>query len=129
MHCAPVIHAYFRWFHPCFPVLDRYATARLYLRGELSPLLLNAILFVGSGYCDVEAVCRLGFKDVGEAKAQLYYKARVLFDADWETDNLVVLQSLFLMSFWRAPPLGVKNIRYWLGSAISLAQDYGFHRS
>jgi len=129
LHCAPVIGAYFQWFHPCFPVLDRLDVARLYVSGRLSPLLLNAILFVGSSYCDVEPLCQMGYKDVGDAKANLYSKARVLLDADWETDKTVVLQSLFLMSFWRAPPLSVKNVRYWLGAAISLAQDYGFHRS
>ena len=124
-----VLHAYFRWFHPCFPVLDRAETARTFESGEISPLLLQAILFIGASYCDEGTIQRMGFRDHPEAKAQHYQRARLLYDADWESNQVTVLQALFLMSFWRAGPLNEKNTRYWLGSAISLAQTRGFHRA
>lgn len=124
-----VLRAYFRWFHPCFPVLDRAETARTVENGEISPLLLQAILFIGASYCDEETVRRMGFRDHPEAKARHYQRARLLYDSDWESNKVTVLQALFLMSFWRAGPLNEKNTRYWLGSAISLAQTRGFHRA
>lgn len=124
-----VLRAYFRWFHPCFPVLDRAEIARTVESDEISPLLLQAILFVGASYCDGETIQKMGFKDHPDAKAQHYQRARLLYDADWESNKVTVLQALFLMSFWRAGPLNEKNTRYWLGSAISLAQTRGFHRA
>ncbi|KAF1816898.1 hypothetical protein P152DRAFT_3545 [Eremomyces bilateralis CBS 781.70] len=124
-----VLRAYFRWFHPCFPILDRSEIAGMVKSGEISPLLYQAILFVGTSYCDEETVHRMGFRDRPEAKAKLYNRARLLFDADWESNKVAVLQSLFLMSFWRAGPLNEKNSRYWLGAAIGLAQTRGFHRA
>lgn len=127
--CLEVLRAYFHWFHPCFPVLDRAETARMFEAGELSPLLFQAMLFIGSSYCEEEIVRSMGFKDRPEAKAALYHRVRLLYDADWESNKVAVLQSLFLTSFWRAGPLNEKNTRYWLGAAISLAQTRGFHRT
>lgn len=124
-----VLRAYFRWFHPCFPVLDRAEIARTVENGEVSSLLLQAILFIGASYCDEETIQKMGFKDHPDAKAQHYQRARLLYDADWESNKVTVLQAIFLMSFWRAGPLNEKNTRYWLGSAISLAQTRGFHRA
>lgn len=124
-----VLRAYFRWFHPCFPVLDRAEIARTVESGEISPLLLQGILFIGASYCDEETIQKMGFRDHPDAKAQHYQRARLLYDADWESNKVTVLQALFLMSFWRAGPLNEKNTRYWLGSAISLAQTRGFHRA
>ncbi|OBT82782.1 hypothetical protein VE02_09277 [Pseudogymnoascus sp. 03VT05] len=127
--CVAVLQAYFQWFHPCFPIVDRVEIANRYNKGEMSPLLLKAILFIGASYCDEDTVRRMGFKDRPEAKSQLYNQTKILYDADWESNEVTVLQVLFLISFWRAGPLNVKNTRYWLGAAISLAQTRGFHRS
>ncbi|KEZ44903.1 hypothetical protein SAPIO_CDS2248 [Scedosporium apiospermum] len=107
----------------------RAETARMFEAGELSPLLFQAMLFIGSSYCEEEIVRSMGFKDRPEAKAALYHRVRLLYDADWESNKVAVLQSLFLTSFWRAGPLNEKNTRYWLGAAISLAQTRGFHRT
>lgn len=127
--CVAVLRAYFQWFHPCFPIVDRVEIANRYNKGEMSPLLLKAMLFIGASYCDEDTVRRMGFKDRPEAKSQLYNQTKILYDADWESNEVTILQVLFLISFWRAGPLNVKNTRYWLGAAISLAQARGFHRS
>jgi hypothetical protein len=127
--CLTVLQAYFKWFHPCFPVVDRVEIGKQYTMGEMSLLLLQAILFIGASYCDEDTVHRMGFKDRPEAKSQLYNRTKLLYDADWESNEITILQTLFLTSFWRAGPLNVKNTRYWLGAAITLAQARGFHRS
>ena len=127
--CLVVLQAYFEWFHPCFPILDRFDIYEQHKLGQISPLLFQAILFVGASYCNEDAVRRMGFKDCPDAKQHLYNRAKVLYDSDWENNKVTILQSLFLISFWRAGPLNVKNTRYWLGAAISLAQSRGFHRS
>ncbi|CAG9945864.1 unnamed protein product [Clonostachys rosea f. rosea IK726] len=125
----PVLEAYFTWFHPCFPILDRRLTAQHLANGTLSPLLLNAMLFLGSTYCTDEMISNIGFQDRAEAKARFYTKTRLLYSADWEQDKITLIQSVFLMSFWRGGPSDIRDVRYWLGVVISLAESQGLHRS
>jgi hypothetical protein len=126
--CHPALETYFRWFHPCFPILDRGETAYQYSIGKLSPLLLQAILFISATYCEEDTIYQMGFKDRLEAKSQLYNRAKILFEADWETDKVTTLQAVFLLSFCRGGSSNVKDVRYWLNIAVTLAQAYGFHR-
>lgn len=127
--CLPVIQAYFQWFHPCFPLLDRPSISRQLMAGNISPLLFQAMLFIGATYCDEEAIVAIGFQDRSEAKSLLYTRARLLFHADWEKDQITLIQGLFLMSFWRGESSDVRDVRYWLGVVITLAETYGLHRS
>jgi hypothetical protein len=124
-----LLGAYFEWFHPCFPILDRYRFFSSYIAKSISPLLLHSVLFVGATHCNENVMRRLGYHDRQEARNEMYNHAKDLYDADYETDKVTVSQALFLMSFWRAGPLLEKDTRHWLGAAISLAQTKGMHRS
>jgi hypothetical protein len=88
-----IFEAYVEWFHPCFPVLDKAETAHLLATGKLSPLLYQAIMFVGSTYCDESSVLRSGYRGRCDARAQLYDRARLLFDAEIESDVFIVIQA------------------------------------
>lgn len=133
--CLPAFEAYFAWFHPSYPVLDRAQVARRLSSAssfsgvDMSRMLLQAMLLIGSTYCDVGTIRAMGFADRSQAKTTFYMRARLLFHADWEKDEMVLIQSLFLMSFWRGAPADVRDVRYWLGVVITLAESYGFHRS
>ncbi|KAK1713007.1 fungal-specific transcription factor domain-containing protein [Colletotrichum acutatum] len=127
--CLPALHAYFTWFHPCFPILDRADISRRLVTMDISPLLLQAMLFIGSTYCDEATILGMGFKDRSEAKNLTYSRARVLFHANWEKDEFTLIQSLFLCSFWRGGPADWRDVRYWLGAVLTLAQTHGLHRS
>lgn len=127
--CLSVIQAYFTWFHPCFPVLDRPDIARRLPTMDISPILFQSILFIGATYCDEPAIVAMGFRDRTEAKSLLYTRARLLFHADSEKDQITLVQSLFLMSFWRGESSDVRDVRYWLGVTITLAETCGLHRS
>lgn len=126
---TPILQAYFRWFHPCFPILDKVEFSKVYTEDSISPLLLNAMLFVGVTYSEETTVRNLGYTSLGEAKWQLYTKAKLLFEADWETNSLTILQALFLLTFLRVPMSTVKGHRYWLSAAINLAHLHGLHRA
>lgn len=124
-----LLHAYFSWFHPCFPIVDRRALYKSYTTEAISPLLLQSLLFVGASYCSEETLRQHGYPNRHDARGTLYNYAKDIYDADYEKDKLTVSQALFLMSFWRSGPLLEKDTRHWLGSAISLAQTQGMHRS
>ncbi|KAI9371426.1 fungal-specific transcription factor domain-containing protein [Aspergillus egyptiacus] len=122
-----LLRAYFRWFHPCFPIVDRAAVYRARMQGSLSPLLLQAMLFIGVSLCDDETFARTEFPARYRAKFLFYSRAKAIYEADAEASPTVRLQALFMLSFWRGGPEEERDVRYWLGVAISLAQKRGIH--
>ncbi|KAB8234160.1 Zn(II)2Cys6 transcription factor [Aspergillus alliaceus] len=125
--CEILLSAYFTWFHPCFPILDRSAVNQSYTRGDISRLLLQSMLFIGVSLCTDEDFARTEFSVRYQAKFHFYSKAKAIYDADWESNKTTKLQSLFLLSSWRGGPSEERDTRFWLGVAISLAQKRGMH--
>ena len=124
-----LLKAYFRWFHPCFAVVDEVDIWNQYRSGTLSILLLQSLLFVGVLHCDEDILESLGFGSRHRAKYVFYNHAKDIYDSEFERRKITVIQSLFLMSFWRAGALLEKDTRHWLGAAINLAQTKALHRS
>lgn len=125
--CEMFLRAYFEWFHPCFPIVDRVEISKSCNDKTISPLLLQSMLFIGASLCSNEALRDAGFHDRYETKFLFYDRGKEIFDADCETNSLSKLQAVFLLSFWRSTPGHEKDTRYWLGAAISLAQTGGLH--
>jgi hypothetical protein len=124
-----LFEAYFKWFHVCFPVVNKPATFRQSQAGELSPMLCNAMMFIGVIHSHPDELRKIGLGNREEARHLFYNRAKDLYDVDYESNSLVQLQTMFLLSFWRGGPLLQKDCRYWLGGAITLAQKKGMHRS
>ncbi|KAI1740067.1 hypothetical protein F4680DRAFT_448262 [Xylaria scruposa] len=127
--CLLALEAYFTWFHPAFPILDQLDIHHRVKSMTISPILLQAILFTAATYCSDSVITSMGFADRSEAKYVLYTRARLLFHADVEKDGATLIQALFLLSFWRGGPSDTRDVRYWLGVAITLAESHGYHRS
>ncbi|KAE8408998.1 fungal-specific transcription factor domain-containing protein [Aspergillus pseudonomiae] len=125
--CAILLRAYFTWFHPCFPILDRLAVKQAYMRGDISHLLLQSMLFIGVSLCTDDDFACTEFSVRYRAKFLFYSRAKAIYDADWESNKTTKLQSLFLLSSWRGGPSEERDTRFWLGVAISLAQKRGMH--
>jgi hypothetical protein len=125
--CEALLQAYFEWFHPLFPILDRSRVQNDYLDETISPLLLQAMLFIGVSLCSDSALNTTGFSNRYKAKGLFYQRAKEIYDVGWETDTMIKLQSIFLLSFWRGGPTEERDVRYWLGTATDLAQKKGMH--
>ncbi|KAJ5494860.1 hypothetical protein N7463_010947 [Penicillium fimorum] len=125
--CDTLLRAYFDWLHPCFPILDRADLQSQYQGGTLSPLLFQSMLFIGVSLCSDTAFDTTGFNNRYQAKEVFYQRAKDIYDSGCETDTVVKLQSLFLLSFWRGSPNEERDVRFWLGAAIGLAQKKGMH--
>ena len=124
-----LLQAYFRWFHPCFPVVDTSKLSQEYKAARISPMLLQAMLFIGSNYLNDDFFVSSGLISKHKAKSQFYHKAKIIYDTDWESRKTAVVQTLFLISFRRSQASNDKDTRHWLGAAINLAQKQGYHRS
>lgn len=125
--CDTLLQAYFEWFHPCFPIVDRQTIHQAYTEHTISPLLLQAMLFIGVSLCSDTALRTTGFTNRYQAKGLFYQRAKEIYDVGWETDMIIKLQSLFLLSFWRGGPTEERDVRFWLGAATSIAQKKGMH--
>ncbi|EQB51989.1 hypothetical protein CGLO_08415 [Colletotrichum gloeosporioides Cg-14] len=124
-----LLRAYFKWFHPCFPIVDEQDVWQHHELETLSPLLLQAMLFIAVIHCEEDDLPALGLGSRHMAKYVFYNRAKDIYDVDFEPKKFTVTQALFLLSFWRAGALLEKDARHWLGAAISLAQTKALHRS
>ena len=124
---STLLNAYFAWFHPCFPILDRVTVYDAFMNRTVSPLLWQAMYFIGISLCTDSAFNTTGFEDRYQAKFSFYCRAKAIYDADLESNVIIKLQSLFLLSFWRGGPSEERDTRSWLGAAINLAQKRGVH--
>ena len=124
-----LLEAYFKWFHPHFAILDEEDFWKSYYTFEFSGLLLQAMMFIGVIHCEESTLNNLGWGNRHRAKWFFYIRAKDIYDATVETNKIIVIQSLFLMSFWRAGALLEKDARHWLGTAISLSETRALHRT
>lgn len=129
--CHELYRTYFRCVQPHYPILDPqdFAAHFVDIRNPPSWLLLQAVLFMAAGHCDLSVLKKAGFKSRSEARLTLFKRTKALYDADHELDKVTIVQALFLMSFWWATPMDQKDTWHWLGNAISLALTLGMHRS
>lgn len=129
--CDQIIEAYFEKIHPTLPILNRSQFMRRYNNPSNPPslLLLQAILLAGSRVCNSPAL----LDDQGSADLAsftFYKRAKALFDANYESDPITVVQSVILLGWWWEGPEDVtKNSFYWTRVALSIAQGFGLHRS
>ena len=124
--------AYFDYAYPHNPILSRVEFARAYSDPQIRPpsyLLLQSVLFAAVGHCDISVIKRAGYNSRYQARAELFKRAKALYDADHETNKVTLVQSLFLMSAWWSSPTDQKDTWHWLGAAIGLAVTMGMHRS
>jgi hypothetical protein len=120
---------FFKYIYPGFPVLDRTGFAEQYQKGQSSLLLLQTLMFLATTVCDESLITRAGFPDRLHARQTFFKRAKALYDADYEQDQVILTSVLFLLSFWWACPEDQKDSWFWLGAAISLAQGLGLHRT
>lgn len=123
-----LLDAYFRWVFPMQQLLDREQFFRDFEAGRASILLLQALFFVGTTCCD-EDVIREHWRSRRSAQVTLYRRVKALYDADYEQNQITVIQVLFTMASWWESPTDEKDFSHWLAAAVRLAQVNGMHRS
>lgn len=123
-----LLDSYFRWVHPAYVIFDRREHMQRMAEGRASLLLLQAIFFIGAIYVE-EEVIRKHYANRHAAELMFFKRAKALYEAEDESDPIIIIQALFLISFWWGSPTERKDIGHWLGAAISLAQARGMHRS
>lgn len=129
-----LLRAYVEYVHPYMPLLELHdflaaVNSRDGLGGQVSLLLYQAVMFAAVAFVDIQHLRDAGFPNRKAARKALYKRARLLYDFDYESDRLIIIQSLLLMSYWYETPDDQKDTWHWIGVAISLAHTIGLHRN
>ncbi|KAL9128060.1 MAG: hypothetical protein Q9175_007609, partial [Cornicularia normoerica] len=128
--CDELIDAFFHWAAPLVPVLNKIEFLRSYQDPNNQPslLLIQAVLAAGS---TVAGGSHLSVNPVAPVPVTSTYfdRARTLYEANYETDPVTLVQSLILMGwYWEALDETTKDSFYWTRVAISAARALGLHR-
>ncbi|KAI1036041.1 hypothetical protein LB504_011449 [Fusarium proliferatum] len=123
-----LIESYFAWVHPMIPVINRTRFMYQYRDPDDPPsiLLVQCVLLAGSHIYRAEHVENA----TAEVSASAFYKrAKALYDANYEDDRLVIIQSLILLGWYQGGSAGaVESLGDWTRLAIVVAQGCGLHR-
>ncbi|KAF5584565.1 cutinase transcription factor 1 beta [Fusarium pseudoanthophilum] len=130
--------AYFTYAHVFIPLIDEGEFWEMFSPAAnslptpmMSLLVLRAMLFATSAYVPLPVLRQLGYPDICSARADLYRKAKLLFDMEAETAHLPLAQAaLMLMNWVPESPTTTSPVPYrtWLSLAIHHAKLINAHR-
>ena len=129
-----LLRCYVEYVHPYMPLVDlnEFLTAinsRDGLCGQISLFLYHSVMFSASAFVESKHLKDAGYASRKAARKAFFYKSRLLYDFDYESDRLVLVQALLLMTYWYETPDDQKDTWHWMGVAISVAHTIGLHRN
>ncbi|UKZ70210.1 uncharacterized protein TrAtP1_011204 [Trichoderma atroviride] len=129
-----LLRAYIEFVHPYMPLMDLVpflSTINRYdgSEGQISLFLYHAVMFSATAFVDMRHLREAGYATRKAARKGFFLKTRLLYDFDYESDRLVLVQGLLLMTYWYETPDDQKDTWHWMGVAISLAHTIGLHRN
>ncbi|RFU72312.1 cutinase transcription factor 1 beta [Trichoderma arundinaceum] len=129
-----LLRAYIEYVHPYMPLMDLSSFLGIINRydgaeGQISLFLYHAVMFSATAFVDMRHLREAGYATRKAARKAFFLKTRLLYDFDYESDRLVLVQGLLLMTYWYETPDDQKDTWHWMGVAISLAHTIGLHRN
>ncbi|KAF2088914.1 hypothetical protein K490DRAFT_38524 [Saccharata proteae CBS 121410] len=129
-----LLRAYVEFVHPYMPLLDLHEFLLVLDRpdgslGKLSLILYQAVMFAGSAFADMDHLRRAGYLNRKEARKDFFQKTRLLYDFDYESDRVSLVQALLLLTYYYETPDDQKDTWHWMGVATSVAHTIGLHRN
>ncbi|KAJ4244214.1 hypothetical protein NW762_014596 [Fusarium torreyae] len=115
--------------YPLYPIVNRLEFLEQLKTKTIPWLLLHAICFIASTFCPISILHRANFNGRKEARHYYYSKAKALFDAGYEVNQIVTLQSAIILAFWAGKPNDFWNFYSWNSTGVTIAEGLGLHRS
>ncbi|KAK4038776.1 fungal-specific transcription factor domain-containing protein [Parachaetomium inaequale] len=128
-----LLAAYVEYVHPYMPLMELHdflnmVNDRSGAAGKVSLFLYHAVMFSATAFVDEALLRDAGYDSRRDARRAFFSRTRLLYDFDYETDRLILVQGLLLMTYWYETPDDQKDTWHWMGVAISLAHTIGLHR-
>ncbi|CZT10184.1 uncharacterized protein RAG0_14730 [Rhynchosporium agropyri] len=129
-----LLQAYCEWVYPYMPCLElHFVLAAINdptgSSGTISLLLFQAIMFAGIAFVEKEYLVQAGYSTRKAARKAFFQKAKIIYDLNYETDHVSVVQSLLLMTYWYVAPNDQKDTWHLMGNAVRLGYTIGLHRN
>jgi hypothetical protein len=129
-----MLRAYVEFVHPYMPLLDLHDFLTMVDRrdgstGKVSLILFAAVLCGGSAFVDMEYLRTAGYATRKDARKDFFQKTRILYDFDYESDRVSLVQALLLLTYYYETPDDQKDTWHWMGVATSVAHTIGLHRN
>ncbi|KAF1841149.1 uncharacterized protein K460DRAFT_380866 [Cucurbitaria berberidis CBS 394.84] len=131
---SEMLRAYIEFVHPYMPLLDLHDFLTVIDRpdgskGKVSLILFQAVMFAGSAFVDMQHLRTAGYATRKEARKDFFQKTRILYDFDYESDRVSLVQALLLLTYYYETPDDQKDTWHWMGVATSVAHTIGLHRN
>lgn len=128
-----LLQCFIKFIHPYMPLLDLHELLEITEgngeKSTMSLLLFQAIMFASTASVDIKLLKAAGYKTRRDARRDFFQKTRLLYDFDYETDRISLIQALLLMTYWYETPDDQKDSHHWMGIAVSLSHTIGLHRN
>ncbi|KAH7140253.1 fungal-specific transcription factor domain-containing protein [Dactylonectria estremocensis] len=128
-----LLWSFFEYVYPFMPILDldqflhsvEDADGKA---GKISLLLFQAVLFTGTAHVPLHHLQNAGFTTRKNARKAFFQRVRLLYDFNTESDHLVLVQALLLMTLWYETPDEHRNTWHWIDVSISQAFTSGLNQ-
>jgi hypothetical protein len=129
-----LLRAYIEFVHPYMPLIDLYDFLLIIetgngSAGRISLILYHAVMFAGSAFVDMHHLYNAGYHSRKQARKDFFNKTRLLYDFDYESDRVSLVQALLLLTYYYETPDDQKDTWHWMGVATSVAHTIGLHRN
>ncbi|KAJ5109701.1 hypothetical protein N7532_002346 [Penicillium argentinense] len=127
-----LLRSYIQWVHSFMPVLNLQEFLRCVAEndpnGNVSVLLFQAVMFVGTAFVDLKHLQDAGYSTRKSARNAFFTRLRLLYSLDCEEDRIVILQTLLLMTYWSDPENSPqRDIWDWIGVCNTQAHSIGLN--
>ncbi|KAF2687386.1 hypothetical protein K458DRAFT_415639 [Lentithecium fluviatile CBS 122367] len=126
---SALVNAFLDKFYPLYSIVNRAKFEHLYEQQKLPWILLHAVCFIGATYCDHGVIHRSRLQSRWHARHHFYNKAKVLFDLGYETDKIILLQTVLLLTFWGPQMKSYWNPCSWIGFGVTIADSLGIYKA
>ncbi|KAJ5096337.1 hypothetical protein NUU61_005693 [Penicillium alfredii] len=128
-----LLRCYIQWVHSFMPVLNLQEFLRCVAEndpdGNVSLLLFQAVMFVGTAFVDLKHLQAAGYSTRKSARNEFFTRLRLLYSLDCEEDRIVILQTLLLMTYWSDPENSPqRDIWDWIGVCNTQAHSIGLNK-
>ncbi|KAE9979715.1 hypothetical protein BLS_009528 [Venturia inaequalis] len=129
-----LLKSYIEFVHPYMPLIDLYEFAMIVesgngMLGRISLILFQSVMFAGCAFVDMQHLHNAGYLTRKEARRDFFQKTRLLYDFDYESDRVSLVQALLLLTYYYETPDDQKDTWHWMGVATSVAHTIGLHRN
>lgn len=123
-----LVENFFNYADPHVPILHKVDFLERYRVRKAPPLLMQAVLFVGSHFADDDFVADSPWECRDQMTSAFFEKAKLIADFELESDQITLVQSFVLLAERWLGWTQERNTRYWMSRAVNVAYMMGLHR-